>query len=86
MLKIEESKSFKNCWSLQSVAHKRFWPENLKGRGHLTVLRIDRRIILERILGKYVAQNRQYITKYASEVHYILVCGLKQKLYDSHTW
>jgi len=28
------------------------WPENLKGRDHSEHLRVDRRIILEWILGK----------------------------------
>jgi hypothetical protein len=33
--------------------HTQFWSENLKGRDHLEELQdVDRKIILERILGK----------------------------------
>jgi hypothetical protein len=36
--------------------HKKFWSENLKGRDHAEDLDVDRRIILECILKKYVAR------------------------------
>jgi hypothetical protein len=33
--------------------YTKFWSENLKGRDHSEDLRVDVKIILERILGKY---------------------------------
>jgi hypothetical protein len=33
--------------------HKKFWSETLKGRDHSEDVGIDRRIILDWILGKY---------------------------------
>jgi hypothetical protein len=40
-----------HTWEIQEM-HKMFWFESLKRRDHLEDLDIDRRIILERILGK----------------------------------
>jgi hypothetical protein len=42
--------------------HTKFWLETLKGRDHLEDLGIDRKIILEWILGKWVKSADAFIS------------------------